>query len=91
EFRDRLGRMYTGASKALPTENIGDESSEPILYLPSDPQQSMLVDALALKYPLEVGEDGQWHHRGSVKPVLLFLLAWFLVLIHAAVAFIILK
>lgn len=89
EFRDRLGRMYTGASKALPTENIGDESSEPILYLPSDPQQSMLVDALALKYPLEVGEDGQWHHRGSVKPVLLFLLAWFLVLIHAAVAVII--
>jgi hypothetical protein len=89
EFRDRLGGLYTGSSRALPTANIGDETSEPILYLPSNPRQSMLVDALSLKYPLEVDEEGNWHHRGSVKPVFVFLLSWFLILIHAVVAFII--
>lgn len=90
EFRDRLGAIYTGASKALPTEKIGDEAAEPILYLPSNPQQSMLVDALPLKLPLEVDEEGHWRHRGSIKPVLLFLLAWSLVLVHVAVAIIVL-
>jgi hypothetical protein len=90
EFRDRLGVVYTGASNALPTEKIGDETSEPILYLPSNPRQSMLVDALPLKFPLEVDEEGHWHHHGSIKPVLLFLLAWSLVLVHVGIAVIVL-
>ncbi len=90
EFRDRLGVVYTGASKALPTEKIGDETAEPILYLPSNPRQSMLVDALPLKFPLEVDEEGHWRHHGSIKPVLLFLLAWSLVLVHVGIAIIIL-
>jgi hypothetical protein len=90
EFRDRLGNLYTGYSKALRGENIGDETSEPILYLPSNPHQSMLVDALSLKYPLEIDEKGNWYHRGSVIPIFVFLLSCFLILIHAAIAFIIL-
>jgi hypothetical protein len=89
EFRDRLGTLYTGVSEVLPPVNIGDETSEPILYLPSNPRKSMLVDALSLKYPLEVDEKGNWQHRGSVEPVFVFLLSCFLVLIHVAVAFII--
>lgn len=88
EFRDRQGGVYTGASNALPTEKIGDEASEPILYLPSNPYQSMLVDALPLKFPLEVDEEGHWHHHGSIKPVLLFLLTWSLVLVHVGIAII---
>ncbi len=85
EFRDRLGMQYKGISRALPTERIGDEALEPVLYLPSDPRQSMLVDALPLKFPLEVDEEGHWHHQGFSKPVLLFILIWGLVLIHVGI------
>lgn len=90
EFRDRMGVVYTGSSNALPTEKIGDEAAEPILYLPSNPRQSMLVDSLPLKFPLEVNEEGHWLHHGTIKPVLLFLLAWSLILVHVAVAIIVL-
>lgn len=86
EFRDRLGGEYKGLSRALPTDKIGDEVLEPVLYLPANPRQSMLVDALPLKFPLEVDEEGQWHHhKGFFKPVLLFIFIWGLVLVHVGI------
>lgn len=90
EFRDRLGAVYTGTSKSLPTKKIGDEEREPVLYLPSNPRRSMLVDALPLRFALEVDEGGRWRHRGFFKPILLFLLAWGLVLAHVVIGFTIL-
>lgn len=84
-FRDGLGRVFSGESRSLPTEKIGDEEREPVLYLPSNPDRSMLVDALPLRFPLEVNEDGGWHHRGSTKPVLVFLAAWIPILIHVLI------
>ncbi|MDQ1351622.1 MAG: hypothetical protein QG657_1927 [Acidobacteriota bacterium] len=85
EFRDRLGKVYNGVSRALPTDKIGDEVREPVLYLPDNPQQSMLVDALPLKFPLGVDEGGHWYHRGGFKPVLLFIVIWGFVLIHVGI------
>lgn len=86
KFRDRLGMEYKGVSKALPTDKIGDEAREPVLYLPDEPGQSMLVDALPLKFPLEVDENGQWHHhQGFLKPVLRFVFVWSLVLIQVVI------
>lgn len=85
-FRDRMGMEYKGVSRSLPTDKIGDEAREPILYLPVDPGQSMLVDALPLKFPLEVDENGHWHHhQGFLKPVLWFVFIWGLVLIHVGI------
>lgn len=81
-FRDQMGRVFNGHSKSLPTEKIGDEEREPVLYLPSNPKRSMLVDALPLRFALEVDQYGQWHHHGSIKPVFLFLVAWIPILIH---------
>jgi hypothetical protein len=86
EFRDGLGRVFTGDSRSLPTGMIGDEKREPVLYLPSNPERSMLVDALPLRFPLEVNEDGQWRHRGGIKPVMMFLAAWIPILIHVLIA-----
>ena len=85
-FRDRLGRAFTGESRSLPTSKIGDDDREPVLYLPSNPERSMLVDALPLRYPLEVNENGHWRHRGSFKPVMMFLFAWIPILIHVLIA-----
>jgi len=89
-FRDRMGQVYTGASRALPTEKIGDEQREPVLYLPSNPRRSMLVDAMPLRFPLEVDESGGWRHRGFIKPVLAFVLTWAAVLVHVVIGFLVL-
>lgn len=89
EFRDRAGRVYTGASRALPTETIGDERREPVLYLPSNPRRSMLLDAIPPWVHLEVGENGEWRHRGFIKPLLAFVLTWAAVLVHVVIGFLI--
>jgi hypothetical protein len=46
EFAAADGQSYPGSSNALPKPQIGDEANESVLYLPSNPKVSMLVDAL---------------------------------------------
>jgi hypothetical protein len=67
EFPTGDGDM--GRSKALPSGLVGDEAREPVLYLPRNPRRSMLVDALPLRYPLDVDEYGQWMAHESVWPI----------------------
>lgn len=69
EFDAHDGETYMGSSKSLPTPHIGDETAEPVLYLPSNPRQSTLVDALPLGHPLDVDAYGQWATQESVRPV----------------------
>ncbi len=75
-FRARDGRAYSGASRALGRDEIGDEAGEPVLYLPSNPKLSGLVDALPLRCPLDVDDDGQWVSYESVWPLVRCGLAW---------------
>jgi hypothetical protein len=75
EFTANDGMTYQGSSNSLPTEQIGDEANEPILYLPSNPRVSMLVDALPLKFTLEVDGAGQWATMENFWPILWFALA----------------
>ncbi len=76
EFRSSDGLTHSGASSALPNERIGDEADEPVLYLPSSPGLSVLVDALPLRYPLDVDGTGQWVSYEGVWPVVWCGLAW---------------
>lgn len=69
EFNTYDGETYMGSSKSLPTPHIGDETEEPVLYLPSNPRRSTLVDAIPLRYPLDVDINGQWAAQESVWPV----------------------
>jgi len=89
EFRDHTGMTYEGSSKALPTSALGDEASEPVLYLPSDPNISLLVDSIPLKAPLGVNESGQWIHIGGLGSLIKALIAFGLILIHFYIAFIV--
>lgn len=75
EFQTEDGQTYTGAARAVMTRPIGDEIDEPVLYLPSNPKRSMLLDSLSLRYPLEVDETGQWAADMSQWPVVLYGLA----------------
>lgn len=83
EFQAGDGRTYQGTSRAISSEEIGDEDVEPVLYLPSNPSLSVLVDALPLRSTLDVDEDGQWVSYESVWPVVWLGLAWMGVLAHA--------
>jgi len=83
EFQAGDGRTYRGASRAISSEEIGDEDAEPVLYLPSNPEQSVLVDALPLRSTLDVDQDGQWVSYESVWPVVWLGLAWMGILAHA--------
>lgn len=76
EFRAADGTSYSGSSKSLPTEKIDDESNKPVLYLPSNPNVSMLIDALPLCYLLDVDESGQWASGENIWPVVWCGLAW---------------
>jgi hypothetical protein len=76
ELRTRDGQCYEGKSRALPSGRVGDEAEEPALYLPSNPKLSVLVDALPLRYPLEVDTSGQWVSHDQPWPVVWFSLAW---------------
>jgi len=82
EFQGMDGQIYSGLSRALRREEIGDEAEEPVLYLPSDPRQSLLVDALPLRYTLDVDEAGQWVSYESVWPVVWCGLAWTGIIAH---------
>ncbi|MCU0285164.1 MAG: DUF3592 domain-containing protein [Acidobacteria bacterium] len=86
-FRDRMGREFHGVSRTWPTARIGDETHEPVIYLPEDPKQSMLIDALPLKFPIGLDEEGQWQYNRRVfKPLLKFIFVWSLILIHVLIA-----
>ena len=82
EFQAGDGRVYKGASRAVSTEEVGDEPMEPVLYLPSDPRQSVLVDALPLRFTLDVDEAGEWVSYEGIGAVVWFVLAWTGVLAH---------
>ena len=89
QFTDRLGMTYMGSSNSLATPYLGDEAAEPVLYLPSDPERSMLVDSIPLKVPLGVDDSGQWYHKGGAASVFKMLLVAFLMLIHLFIAYIV--
>ena len=76
EFQAGDGRLYKGVSGAVSSGEIGDESMEPVLYLPSNPRQSVLVDALPLRFTLDVDETGEWLSYEGIGPVVWFVLAW---------------
>ncbi len=77
EIRTSAGEIFDGKSKALPNDRIGDEELEPVLYLPSHPSLSTLVDAISLRYPLDVDEStGQWISQESGVKVVLYFLTW---------------
>jgi hypothetical protein len=76
EFEAHDFESYLGKAKALPSGRIGDEAKEPVLYLPWNPRQSTLVDALPLNYPLDVDEYGQWMTHGGVWSIVWYILIW---------------
>jgi len=85
EFRAGDWQIYKGASRAISSEEIGNEVGEPVLYLPSNPVVSVLVDALPLRSTLDVDDDGQWVSYESVWPVVWCGLAWLGIVAHALV------
>ena len=78
-FQASDGRIYRGTCKALPSEEIGDEAVEPIVYLPADPHVSMLVDVLPLRCALDVDGAGQWVSYEDEVQVVWFVLVWLIV------------
>ena len=52
------------------------------MYLPSNPRLSTLVDALPLRYTLDVDDFGQWVSYESVWPVVWYGLAWMGIAAH---------
>jgi hypothetical protein len=77
EIQTDTGLMFDGSAKSFPGDRIGDEQNEPALYLPSHPKISTLVDAIPLKYPLEIEEStGQWISRGGWGKTVVYFLAW---------------
>jgi hypothetical protein len=76
EFDADDGESYLGKARSLPSGRIGDEAREPVLYLPRNPKRSTLVDAIPLRYPLDVDEYGQWVTHESVWPVVWYALVW---------------
>ena len=86
EFRAGDWQIYRGTSRAIVSQEIGDEEREPILYLPSNPRISVLVDALPVRYTLDVDDDGRWVSYEGIGPVVWCGLAWTAVAAHAAYA-----
>lgn len=70
EFQAEDGQTYQGNSKSLPKAQLGDEANEPVLYLPANPDRSMLLDAVPVRYSLSVDSSGQWVSDGNPWPVL---------------------
>jgi hypothetical protein len=70
EFQAEDGQMYQGNSKSLPKAQLGDEANEPVLYLPANPDRSMLLDAVPVRYSLSADGSGQWICDGSPWPIL---------------------
>lgn len=76
EFEAQDGESYLGSSKSLPSQHIGDEAEEPVLYLEWNPNTSTLVDGLRLRHPLDVDDFGQWITHESAWPVVRYALIW---------------
>jgi hypothetical protein len=76
EFETDDGESYLGKSRSLPSQRIGDEAREPVLYLPRNPRRSTLVDAIPLRHPLDVDEHGEWQTEESVWPIVWYTLIW---------------
>jgi hypothetical protein len=70
EFQTEDGQTYQGNSKSLPKAQLGDEANEPVLYLPANPDRSMLLDAVPVRYALAVDASGQWVSDNSPWPIL---------------------
>jgi hypothetical protein len=87
EFEADDGEFYLGKSKSLPSERIGDEEREPVLYLPRNPKLSTLVDAIPLRHPLDVDESGHWKTHERVWPVVWYALIWIGITANMAYAF----
>ena len=85
EFEARDGESYVSSSKSLPSQRIGDEAEEPVLYLPWDPYRSVLVDALPLRYPLDVDTFGQWAAPGTTWPIVRYALVWMAIVAVAVI------
>jgi len=85
EFRAGDWQIYRGTSRAIASEEIGDEEKEPILYLPSNPRTSVLVDALPVRYTLDVDDDGRWVSYEGIGPIVWCGLAWMGIGAHALV------
>ncbi len=82
EIQTSMGTVADGKAKAFPSDRLGDEETEPALYLPSNPGRSTLVDAISLKYPLDVdGLSGQWVSTEGKSAVVRYILTWAAVLL----------
>ncbi|MBN2086265.1 MAG: DUF3592 domain-containing protein [Anaerolineales bacterium] len=77
EIQTSMGAVADGKAKAFPSDRLGDEETEPALYLPSNPDRSTLVDAISVSYPLDVdGLSGQWITGEGKQKTMLYILAW---------------
>lgn len=80
EITTSAGELADGKAKAFPSERLGDEDHEPALYLPSNPEHSTLVDAIALSRPLDVdGLSGKWIATGGTLNAGIYILTWVIV------------
>lgn len=70
EFQGEDGQSYQGHSKSLPKAQLGDEANEPVLYWPTSPDRSMLLDAMPVRYSLAVDVSGQRVSVGNPWPLL---------------------
>jgi hypothetical protein len=82
ELQTSMGELADGKAKAFPSDRLGDEETEPALYMPGNPSRSTLVDAISLNYPLDVdGLSGQWVSTEGKAVVVRYGLAWALALL----------
>jgi hypothetical protein len=89
EIKTSAGETFNGSAKSLPSDRLGDEENEPALYLPSNHDNSILVDAISLKRPLDVDETtGQWKSQGGFVSVVLYILVWICAIVLIGYGFI---
>ena len=89
EIKTSAGETFNGSAKSLPSDRLGDEENEPALYLPSNHDNSILVDDIYLKRPLDVDETtGQWKSQGGFVSVVLYILVWICAIVLIGYGFI---
>ena len=76
EFVASDGRPYRGVARTASPQSVGDDRLEPVLYLPSNPRVSLLLDALPGAHPLDVNDDGQWVSYEGMGPVVWLAVIW---------------
>ena len=84
EFEGRDGERHAGSSATVSRERIGDEDTEHVLFLPSNPRVSVLVDALPLRFGLELGDAGELMSYEGLRSVVWYGLAWAGIIAHLA-------